>query len=267
MKLVEKEIKKTDMFLVKPENIVLNPDNVRVDMGGIEELMLSIVDMGLQVPLVGKKVRGEEKFILVDGHRRMRAILLALEKGYEIPYVKLVAFNGSDEDQLFAMVITGSGQKPLTELEQAEAFKKLVNYEYSVEEIARKIGKSVPHIYNMLKLANVSKAIKNKVAENLISAGTVVQIIRQTDSQIEQVELVNEAIENANKDIVEGEKPKKATAKNVTKLKAKTPIQKLKELSVEIKSQGIETEKAEFVKLLVEQLKDSSVEELLELVK
>jgi ParB family chromosome partitioning protein len=253
--------KNNDILLVDPRNIVIvDGFNVRTDYGDIEALAGSILELGLQVPLIGKKVRGEDKFELVDGHRRFKAIQYLLANGHDVPYVKLTTFTGNEEERVLAMVTTGTGQKPLTEIEQAEAIKRLVNFHYKPEEIAKKIGKSVPHIYNMLTLANASRKVKELVISGDISGTTIVHIVRQTSDEREQYKMVEEAIENAKK---EGKKT--ATAKNVNALKVKNVSVKLKELIAELDNRGIKNDKVEFIADLVTNLKDSTIDELVKM--
>ena len=256
-----KETKRTDILLVDPRNIVIVEGfNVRTDMGDIEALANSILESGLQVPLMGKKVKGEDKYELVDGHRRMTAINYLLSKGVGVPFVKLLPFTGNEEERILTMVTTGTGQKPLTELEQAEAVKRLVNFHYKPEEIAKKVGKSVPHIYNMLTLANASRKVKELVISGDISGTTIVHIVRQTNDEREQYRMVEEAIANAKK-----EGKKKATAKNVSALKNKNVLQKLKELIALLDEKGIKNDKVEFIAELISTAKDSSVEDLVKM--
>ena len=258
-----KATKRTDRMLVDPRNIVIvDGFNVRTDLGDIEALGDSILEMGLQVPLMAKKVRGEDKYELVDGHRRFTAIKHLLSKGYDIPYVDVIPFNGNDEERILAMITTGTGQKVLTEIEQAEAIKRLVNFHYKPEEIAKKIGKSVPHVYNLIALSRVSKKIKDTVLSGDISGTTVVQIVRQTTDEREQYDMITKAIEEAKK-----QGKKKATAKNVSGLKVKSPMQKLKELVQHLDENGVSNTKVDLLVELVSNLKDSSVEELSELFK
>jgi ParB/RepB/Spo0J family partition protein len=262
-----KATKNKDIMLVDPRNIIFNPDNVRTDMGDLEELMTSIVEIGLQVSLKAKKVRGEDKYLLVDGHRRMKAILLALEKGYDIPFVEVMPYTGNNEDILFTMIVTGSGQKPLTDIEMAEAIKRLVSFHYKAEEIAKKIGKSVPQVYNYLTLANVPKEVKNLVHDGLISGSTVVKITRVADNDEDVVGMVKEAISDASKVSDGKDKPKKATDKNVAKLKANTPVQKINQLIVELEMREDKSEQVVFMIEFLSAVKTESVETLLGRVK
>lgn len=263
---MEKEIlktKSTDILSVDPRNIIVKEGfNVRQDMGDIEGLMHSLLESGQQVPIVCAKVKGEEKYELIEGHRRMEAINLALEKGFDFPYVRVVKFVGSDEDRLFTMLITGTGQKQLTELEQAEGFKRLINFGYKKDDIAKKVGVSPAQVYNMIQLANVPQKIKLRIAENKISGNTVVQLIREVKDSEEQVRIVEEAIASVEATTEEGKKPKKVTAKNISVIKTKTTEQKLKELVQALDEDGVSNEKTEWLVDLVVALKDSSVEEL-----
>lgn len=247
--------KRTDIFLVDPRNIVVKENfNVRKDLGDVRSLMESIVETGLQVPLKASKIRGEDKYELVDGHRRMAAIDLALEEGHDIKYVEVSPFKGNDEDRVFSMVITGTGQKALSDVEMSEAIKRLVNFGYKVEEIASKIGKSVPQTYNYLNISSLPKMIKNKIEDNKISASLVLQIVREEKDGEKQMEMVEEAIANTGG-------TKKATAKNSTRIKTKTDKQKLKEAFEILKE--TESEKVELLEFMLN-VKEKSVEEIVE---
>jgi ParB family chromosome partitioning protein len=255
--------KKTDILLVDPKNILVTDGfNVRQDMGNLEELADSINSMGVEVPLKAKKVRGEEKYELVDGHRRYAAIQLLLAKGTDIPYVPVQPYTGNEEDRVFSMIITGTGQKSLTELEQAEAIKRLIAFGYGADEIAKKIGKSLPHVYNLMQLANCTKKIKDVIAKGEISGNTVVQIVKQTDDEHEQYEMITNAVSAA-----KAAGKNKATAKNVANLKTKTPIQKLKDVSNYFADNGITNEKVELLDSLLLNINNATVEELIELLK
>lgn len=263
------ETKKKDIMLVDPRNIIVRDGfNVRSDMGDIDGLADSIAETGLQVPLKAKKVRGDETWELVDGHRRMAAIQVAIERGFDIPYVEVLPFKGNEEEQVFAMIITGTGQKPLNEIEQAEAIKRLTNFSYSPDEIAKKIGKSIAHVYNLIALSGVPKKIKNLISGGLISGNTVTQIIREIEDEAEQLRVIEQAIEDANGGVVvDGAKPKKATAKNVKSLSQKSPVQKIKELSELLEEKGLDGPEADTVKFLSENIKELSVEKLLKFFK
>ena len=246
----------TAILKVDPRNIVVKDGfNVRIDMGDLIALSESIVSVGLQVPLKAKKITGQDKYEIIDGHRRYQAIMIAIDHGHDIRYVDVILFSGGEEDRIFSMLVTGTGQKPLNDVEQSEAVSRLVGFGYKVEEVATKMGRSLPYGYYLYNLSQLSKRIKNLIVEGYISGGAVMEIVKITDDEQEQFELVQEAIENAQKGAEEG-KIKKATAKNVNKEKRLTPIQKLDALIEELDKDNIQNSKVDLLVELVTMAKD-----------
>ncbi len=224
--------KKTDLMLIDPRNIVIEDEfNVRSDYGNIDELAKSIVEVGQLEPIMVAKQRGTDQYILTDGHRRMKAILKAIENGNSIQYVKAIVTSGNMEDRIFAMVITGIGKKPLNNLEEGEAYKRLKAYGYEVKDIAAKVGKSLPHIYNMLKLADVPQQVKKHIIKGDISGNTVVSLLKDVKTADDLLKAVEEAVLNSE---IEHEEDAKAGKKTAKKKKATarhtgvmTPMKKL----------------------------------------
>ena len=249
--------KRTDLMLVSPSNIVIEADfNVRKDYGDLQGLMQSIIENGQIEPISGTKVRGEDKYILTDGHRRMKAIQMAIEKGYEIPFVKLVTSTSNMEDRLIAMVVTGIGKKALNVLEEGEAYKRLVAYGFTPKELSKKVGKSNAHVYNLLTLSNAPKVVKNAIEREDISSTMVIQLIREIKNADELIGVIETAIGEAKK----GGETKRVSVKNITKLKS--PIQKLREAS-----EIVGEDKKEFVASLLVELtrKDSTPQSIAKL--
>jgi hypothetical protein len=80
---------KDNYLMVSPGIIIADEKvNPRTDYGDIEELMNSILENGIRNPLKGFK-KGD-KIILKDGHRRMRAVNLALSKGHKIERIPVI---------------------------------------------------------------------------------------------------------------------------------------------------------------------------------
>lgn len=260
-KVVEVKNSKTDLMLVLPSNIVIVGDNIRMDMGDIEALALSIKDIGIQIPLKAKKIRGEEKWELVDGHRRFTAISLLIEQGVDVGKIPVIPFSGNSEDRLITMLATGTGQKELSAIEQSKGVKQLMVKHYTVEEIAQKIGKSVQYMYHLLKLSEATREVQELLVQNKISSGAVVDIIRQAKTDEQQTEMVKKVIEVAVSDGKE-----KATSKHV--VKKPTYIQKYTQLADRITQEEEKNEKMElFLSLFTRIKKEESVEELMELFK
>ena len=240
--------KKKDLLMVDPRNLVVADGfNVRLDMGDLNALKDSILDTGLQVPLKAKKIKGEDdKYVVVDGHRRLKAILMAIEEGHDIPYVEVVSFSGNDEEQIVAMLVTGTGQKPLTEVEQAEAIKRLVNFGFKVDSLAKKIGKSTPYGYYLLKLSNLPQKVKNLIQEGYCSGLLAVEIFDEEEDTSLAFKMLETAIEEAQSRSKNGE-PKKATKKDMPQTEGKSkklkPYETLKRLMDMISEDSLNNEK------------------------
>lgn len=158
---MEQKNKRTDLMMVLPQNIiVVEGFNKRIDYGDIEGLAQSILMNGLQLPLRAKKVLNQDTYELVDGHRRMRAIQLLIDRGHDIGRIPVIPFKGNQDDRLFTMFITGVDSKPLNTIEQSECVRMLINAGFNNEEISTRVGKSVSHINNLEKLSYVPKAVK-----------------------------------------------------------------------------------------------------------
>lgn len=244
----QNKTKKKDLLMVDPRNLVVADGfNVRTDMGDLNALKDSILDTGLQVPLKAKKVKGEEdKYQVIDGHRRLQAILMAIEEGNDIPYVEVINFTGNDEEQIVAMLVTGTGQKPLTEVEQGEAIKRLTNFGFKVEQLAKKMGKSTPTAYYLLKIANLPQKVKNLIQEGYCSGLLATEIYDDEEDQDLAFSMLQMAIEEAQTRSKDG-KPKKATKKDLENSEAKPKKQKpydvLKQLMDMVSEDGLSNEK------------------------
>lgn len=264
MKTEVLKTKRKDRVLmsVSPANLIVKDGfNVRKDYGNLEELMISIIESGLQVPIKARELKDEDdKWEVVDGHRRLQAIQMAIENGHEIPYVDVLAFKGNEEEQVISMLITGTGQKPLNEMEQAIAVQRLINFGYRVDDIGKKMGRSLPHIYYLVKLAGLPVKIQSRIQDGYISGLTTIAITEKypEDEWEERVEAI---ISKANENAPEGAIVK-ATAKHNDDRKLK-PIEKLAKLVEYINENEIENEKCSLLnELWVRLMEDETIDEL-----
>lgn len=239
---------RSDMVTIDIRTIDVNwDDNVRRNYNGIDALAESIKEHGLKDPLKVSKVKGEERYILVDGHRRYKAISSLLEAGVPISRVKAVVVSSNPETRLAEMIITGVQKQNLHPVEQAEAFLRLRNYGWDVKKIASMLGESgdgkvrLNLVYRYLKLAEAPEAIKQRCLRGEISHDTVIRIIETNDGDYEKtVEVVESAIE-ANTITNE------MGAKEVKKVKTRDIFKKEKEVSDEVVSKKYSLiEKLEF---------------------
>ena len=77
-----------------------------------------------------------------------------------------------DDDLLRDALIENMHRQQLDPLEEAAAYQQLLDdFGATHEELARKIGRSRPHISNTLRLLNLPPTVQKRVAAGVLSAG------------------------------------------------------------------------------------------------
>jgi ParB family transcriptional regulator, chromosome partitioning protein len=136
------------------------------DEDALDELVDSIREVGLLQPVVVREA-GPGQYELVMGERRWRA---AQRAGLtDIPAIVRAT---TDDDLLRDALMENLHREQLNPLEEAAAYQQLLDdFGATHEELARKIGRSRPHISNTLRLLNLSPAVQRRVAAGVLSAG------------------------------------------------------------------------------------------------
>lgn len=252
--------KRRDMFAVRPENLIaVQGFNLREeeegDYGDIEAFALELKNDGQKTPLrVYRSSEDSNKFNIVDGHRRLKAIIRANELGANIEFVDvfLEPRKYSEAERIMDMIRCNSGL-PLTNLAKARGFLRLQNVcKMPVKEIVKISNMSQASVYKFMDLATAPEEVKALITEDKISSGTVMAIMKDHKKPEEQIALVKEAIEGAKEEGVKtGKAPKKATAKHIkSTVTVKTPMKILEEVGEKLQ-EDIQSDLEElFVKVL-----------------
>lgn len=158
------------------------------EQSAIEELAQSIKEHGIIQPLIVRKsIKGYE---LVAGERRLRAAKVAGLK--EVPVV-VKAY--TDQQLMEIALIENLQRENLNPLEEAEAYDKLISHhDYTQEQLAQKIGKSRPHVANMLRLLQLPEKIRKMVSAAELSMGHSRALLGVTDKKVQQ-QLANDVVE------------------------------------------------------------------------
>ena len=136
------------------------------DEEALEELAASIQVVGLLQPVVVRKVMPGH-YELIMGERRWRACELA---GLE--QIPAIVRETSDDDLLRDALIENLHREQLNPLEEAAAYQQLLDdFSATHEELARKVGRSRPHISNTIRLLSLPAHVQNRVAAGVLSAG------------------------------------------------------------------------------------------------
>lgn len=145
---MNQKTKKTDLYLINPKNISVQENfNSRRDFGDIEELAEQIATQGVLNPIHVRPIDGENnKFLLVDGERRYRAVMHNINNGVDIEYIPAIIVNTNDEQQLLCMQLQTNEGKNFNEYEYGILYSKLRKTGMSVEEMAKLVGKKIWHV-------------------------------------------------------------------------------------------------------------------------
>ncbi|MEK6829768.1 MAG: ParB/Srx family N-terminal domain-containing protein [Nanoarchaeota archaeon] len=255
-----KTIQKTDYYKVAIDAIVVEEGfNVRGELKLVDELAKSIATVGQKNAIEGYKVRGEEKFVLTRGHRRLAAIKLANEKyigkeGYlkeKITHVNVMPGSANEKDRTIGMLLDGEATQPLTNAEMVKGIKRLLDMDIDPKEIVRSLSltKSTAQAYNLISAAKAPKAVQEMIDSGLISVAKVNALQRKAENKEHLVELVEEFVNN-------GTEPKPAKL---------TDVDKLEEVLGMVDTT---TMKGAFLKALVNKLKTkASAEDIAKLLK
>jgi ParB family transcriptional regulator, chromosome partitioning protein len=148
--------------------ITPNPRQPRrsFDEEALDELAESVRQVGLLQPVVVRAI-GLGRYELVMGERRWRAAERA-----GLTEIGAIVKQTHDDDLLRDALIENLHRQQLDPLEEAAAYQQLLDdFGATHEELARKIGRSRPHITNTLRLLNLPPAVQKRVAAGVLTAG------------------------------------------------------------------------------------------------
>lgn len=132
----------------------------------LEELVNSIKEFGILEPLIVSPLSGGD-YKLVAGERRLRAAkILGLKS------VPVIIRTVSEQQRLEISLIENVQRRDLTPLEEANAYKKLIEeFNITQDELAKKVGKSRSKIANSLRLLNLPAEVQALLGSGRITEG------------------------------------------------------------------------------------------------
>ncbi len=161
------------------DKIQRNPDQPRrtFDAVELEELANSIRAHGVLQPILVRPLRNSDMFEIVAGERRWRAAQIA--KLHQLPAVVMEL---DDRDVLEIAIIENVQRADLNPLEEAHGYQTLLErFNRTQADVAEQVGKSRPHIANMLRLLSLPNDIQEMVRDGRLSAGHARAILTAPD--------------------------------------------------------------------------------------
>lgn len=152
---------------IKLKDIRPNPYQPRkhFDEEAIQELKDSIIQHGILQPIIVRKsIKGYE---IVAGERRHRAAKAA---GLEL--IPVVIRDFTEQQMMELALLENLQREDLTAIEEAQAYQSLIEHlDITQEMLAKRIGKSRPHIANHIRLLALPEVIRTFISEGKLSMG------------------------------------------------------------------------------------------------
>ena len=173
-----------DSFLreIHVDDIRPNPRQPRdeFDEEAMTELVASIAEVGVLQPIVVRPAGSSGQYELIMGERRWRATKRA---GKDV--IPAIVRDTADEDLLREALLENIHRSELNALEEAAAYQQLMqDFGWSQDILAKRVGRSRPHISNTLRLMNLPPGVQRQVAAGVLSAGHARAILGVTDEAL-----------------------------------------------------------------------------------
>jgi ParB family chromosome partitioning protein len=184
----------------------------------IDELKESIIEHGILQPIVVRKsIKGYE---IVVGERRFRAA-----KEANLETIPAVVRELTEQQMMELAVLENLQREDLNPIEEGLAYQTLMEkLKLTQEEVAKRLGKSRPHVANHVRLLSLPQKIQELISNGKISMGhgrallglrqkaklpTIVEKIINETLNVRQLEkLIQQLNENVSRETKKPEKKK-----------------------------------------------------------
>ena len=180
---------RSDLYRVDPTLIKVKADWNSRDLTDaantthIAELKASIKEIGVKKPLVCYM---EDNIVYVsDGHCRLAAVNHLLSEGVEIKTVPVMVEDrfANEADRIFSQIVHNQG-KPLTGIEQAKVFKRLIDLGWAQKDIALKAGLSGGRVSQLLELLTLPVVLQKFITDGKASASMVLSTFKKHNGDV-----------------------------------------------------------------------------------
>lgn len=167
-----------DTFTLELEKIAIE-EQVRktFDEDKLLEFAKQIKQEGQRLPLEVSKI-GTNKYLLITGERRLRALKINNAKSAR---VTLVEVPEGIHNRIAFQLTENLQRDDLTALELAEAFDKLKSIGWSQKKIAKKIGKTAGWVSRYVNLIGIPSHLSSLLEKNQTSDTQLIGILRKID--------------------------------------------------------------------------------------
>lgn len=137
----------------------------QIDQDSLTELINSVREHGILEPLIIAKTPAG--YQIIAGERRWRAA-----RFLKLEFVPAIVKETTPQQMLEMAIVENLQRKDLNPIERAKAFARLRDeFSFDNNQIAKRMGKSLPYVINVLKLLNLPDAIKDGLLSGIITEG------------------------------------------------------------------------------------------------
>jgi ParB family chromosome partitioning protein len=163
------DVKEKGVTEIPLEKLVPNPQQPRKDFSEekLAEMANTIKAYGVIQPVLVHKEK--EQYILVAGERRYKAARMA-----GLKTIPAIVKEYNSKELIEIALVENLQREDLNPIEEANAYKRLLEeFNFSQEELARKIGRSRSSIANTLRLLTLEEEIKKYLSDGKLTPGQV----------------------------------------------------------------------------------------------
>jgi len=145
-----------------------NPENLRTDLGDLDELVASINALGIIQPIL---ITPEG--LLLDGHRRLAAAAIA--GLVEVPVTERVV--ADDAEVVEIMLVSALQRSGLNPIEEGTGYARLADMGMSQREIAERVGCNQSHVSKRITLTELPDAAQAKVVDGSLQINDAITLV------------------------------------------------------------------------------------------
>ncbi len=162
-----------------------------MDQEELQDLAQSIRELGVLQPiLVREHPDRPGDYEIIAGERRWRAAQLA--QLHEVPVLVKVL---SNKETLEVALVENLQREDLSPLEEAVGLQRLMDeFGHTQDALAKAVGKSRPHVANMLRLLGLPDAVKAMVDKGDLSAGHARALLSATAPEVLARQVVEQGL-------------------------------------------------------------------------
>lgn len=155
-------------------DITPSPSNIRERIEDVDELALSIREVGLLQPIVVQQIPGARGYQIVAGHRRYAAVRRL--KWATVPCI--IRRDMLPDEELLAMLAENGQRSGLDPIEEARALRRLIQTGKSAEDVARLAGRRPSWVTGRLMLLQLPEPEQEEVRAGHYSITHATNLVR-----------------------------------------------------------------------------------------